>query len=302
MTSLPHPFELAVLAPASDVPDETRLFQLLFALSLGRRVIIAPKNHSDITAWETSQYIDQYRARVSVVSDRDKMVQEMLAAKTILIGADDSFSGVPERLGLQFMFVPTLLDLPAPSEAAGTSIAGTSIAATSKNTLRRIAIVGPECSGKSTLAQQLSAALDTVWVPEYSRLMLEFRGTPCTEHDLSAIMLGQIALEEALAIFANQYLICDTEPRQSKIWSKLLYGKFPEGYEAWIDRTYAEYLLTSPDLDWEPDSVRCLPHAGLDFFGACQELFSATGRRVTVISGVGDVRFRYALTVIRQNS
>lgn len=297
MTSLPHPFELAVLAPASDVPDETRLFQLLFALSLGRRVIIAPKNYSDITAWETSQYIDQYRARVSVVSDRDKMVQEMLAAKTILIGADDSFSGVPERLGLQFMFVPTLLDLPVPSEAAGTSIA-----ATSKNTLRRIAIVGPECSGKSTLAQQLSAALDTVWVPEYSRLMLEFRGTPCTEHDLSAIMLGQIALEEALAIFANQYLICDTEPRQSKIWSKLLYGKFPEDYEAWIDRTYAEYLLTSPDLDWEPDSVRCLPHAGRDFFGACQELFSATRRRVTVIYGVGDIRFRDALTVIRQNS
>jgi nicotinamide riboside kinase len=297
MTPLPHPFELAVLAPASDVPDETRLFQLLFALSLGRRVIVAPKNLSDIAAWESCPYIGQYQSQVSVAPDRDKMVEEMLAEKTILVGADDSFSGVPERLGLPFMFVPTLFALPVPS--AITTATSTSIETAMP---RRVAIVGPECSGKSTLAQQLSAALGTVWVPEYSRLMLEFRGTPCTAEDLSAIILGQIALEDSLANFAHEYVICDTEPRLSEIWSQTLYHHFPKVYEARIARDYDRYLLTSPDLDWAPDSVRCLPHGGDDFFAACQELFSKTGRSVTIISGVGDVRFRDSIAAIRQNS
>ena len=190
---------------------------------------------------------------------------------------------MPERLGLPFLFVPTLSNLPAP---------------VAQSLVRRIAIVGPECSGKTTLAKELAKALHTVWVPEYSRLMLEFRCTPCTQDDLSAIIYGQIALEEALAVFANQYLICDTEPRLSIVWSKTLYNHFPETYDSTIERKYSSYLLTRPDLPWESDSVRCLPSGALRFFADCQHLFAGTGRPVDVISGIGEARLRASLDAI----
>lgn len=283
MNSPKKTFELAVLAPTANVADETRLFQLRFALSLSPRVIIAASDLDDVTAWTNSQYLDAYRQSFSIVSNRDEMAQEMLNAKTIFIGVDDRFSGVPERLGLPFLFVPTLSNLPAP---------------VAQSLVRRIAIVGPECSGKTTLAKELAKALHTVWVPEYSRLMLEFRGTPCTQDDLSAIIYGQIALEEALSVFANQYLICDTEPRLSIVWSKTLYNHFPETYDSTIERKYSSYLLTRPDLPWESDSIRCLPSGGPRFFAACQHLFAGIGRPVDVISGIGEARLRASLDAI----
>jgi nicotinamide riboside kinase len=280
--SSPH-YDLAVLSPTSDVRDEIRLAQLLFALSLSRRVIIAPKDLREIKAWESCRYLDPYcdgaLGQWSVETNRESTVQEMLASKSVVIGADDRLSGLSERLGMLFLFVPTITNLPSPRGSPS---------------VQRLAIVGPECSGKSTLAKDLAKALDTIFVPEYSRLMLEFRGTPCEESDLEAIILGQIALEESLAVFANQVLICDTEPRLSKIWSTILYHQFPAAYESWIDRDYAGYLLTKPDLPWASDLVRCLPEGGLTFFTACEQMFSGTGRPVTVISGLGDERLSLA--------
>jgi nicotinamide riboside kinase len=292
MLSTTKPFELAVLAPSSVVSDEVRLFQLLFTLSLSPRVIIAPRDLDDAAAWGKCKYVSIYRESFSIVTDRDQMAQQMLGAKTILVGVDDRFSGIAERLGTPFLFLPTPTDLPTPRDLKLPAV---------NASLRRIAIVGPECTGKSTLAKQVASALDTLWVPEYSRLMLEFRETPCTQEDLSSIIYGQIALEEAFAAFANEHLICDTEPRLSKIWSKIMYNNFPDIYEIFLAREYSDYLLTSPDLPWEHDSLRCLPNGGDIFFADCQQLFSSTGRPVELIAGLGEERLTACLKAIVKN-
>ena len=43
---------------------------------------------------------------------------------------------------------------------------------------QRIAVVGPESSGKSTLSRQLAERLGGLWVPEYARTLLEHHADP----------------------------------------------------------------------------------------------------------------------------
>ena len=283
MTDAPYKFDRVFLA-SKDSTGESRLAHLLFAVALGRDVIIVPQDLDEMTFWESNPLVESYRGSFTVITQRDLLAPKIIPQKTLFCGADDRMSGFADRMGLPFLFVPTLEGLPTPNP--------------SKNP-RRIAIVGPECSGKSSLAIDLAAKLGTTHVPEYARLMMDFRGTPCLESDLESIMLGQIALEASLAPFANDTLICDSEPRLSKVYAETIYGRFPEHLSAWLHSNYDQYFLTSPDLPWTADGQRSLPHGGQDFFAACEKLFGATGSPVAVISGHGQKRLDSALEVLR---
>ena len=76
--------------------------------------------------------------------------------------------------------------------------------------VRRVAIVGPECTGKTDLARFLASHYQTAWVPEFARTYLETLGRPYTKADLTTIAAGQVQLENSLAEEANRFLFCDT--------------------------------------------------------------------------------------------
>ena len=283
MTVAPYKFDRVFLA-SKDSAEESQCAHLLFALALGREVIIVPKDLDEMAFWESSPLVDPYRVFFTVITQGDQLAPKIIPQKTLFCGADDRMSGFADRMGLPFLFVPTLEGLPTPNPSKKP---------------RRVAIVGPECSGKSSLAIDLAAKLGTTHVPEYARLMLNFRGTPCLEQDLESIMLGQLALEASLGPFAQGTLICDTEPRLSKIYAETIYGKFPDHLSTWLYSDYDQYLLTSPDLPWIADGQRSIPQGGQDFFAACEKLFGATGRPVAVISGRGQKRLDSALEILR---
>jgi nicotinamide riboside kinase len=50
--------------------------------------------------------------------------------------------------------------------------------------LKRIAVTGPESTGKSLLTEQLARHYNTVWVPEFARSYLEKLGRPYDEDDI----------------------------------------------------------------------------------------------------------------------
>ncbi|MEO0473156.1 MAG: ATP-binding protein [Bacteroidota bacterium] len=127
--------------------------------------------------------------------------------------------------------------------------------------MKRIAIVGPESSGKSTLAKALAGQFLTAWAPEYARSYLDIIDRPYEEKDLLTIAKGQLALEETMATHANEWLFCDTNLLVIRIWAEYKYKRV----DPWIvsheglDR-YDLHVLTRPDIPWEDDPLREHPH------------------------------------------
>lgn len=121
----------------------------------------------------------------------------------------------------------------------------------------RIAITGPESSGKTTLARGLAAHLDAVWVPEYARQYLEKLGRPYVYEDLEWIARGQREWEEKYAQEARDVLICDTDLLVMKVWSEYKYKRCaPYILEQLASRPYDLFVLCAPDIPWEYDPLR----------------------------------------------
>ena len=131
----------------------------------------------------------------------------------------------------------------------------------------KIAIVGPESTGKSTLSAMLATHYNTCWVREYARDYIDQLGRPYKETDLDEIARGQILLEDRMESSANRILFCDTNLIVIKIWSEYKYGRCSE----WIlneisRRRYDLHLLTYIDIPWEDDPQREHPHKRAYFY------------------------------------
>ena len=120
----------------------------------------------------------------------------------------------------------------------------------------RVGIIGPESTGKSTLATYLAHRYDAVLIPEYAREHME-RLAPYYEYtydDVLAIAKHQV---EQLQVHSNQLQIFDTELIITKVWFLHKYGRCPEFVEqALRDFPMDIYLLCYPDMPWQPDPVR----------------------------------------------
>lgn len=167
--------------------------------------------------------------------------------------------------------------------------------------IRKIAITGPESTGKSVLSQQLALHYHTVWVPEYAREYLEFIGRPYVESDILEIAKGQLIREKAALSAADFFLFCDTEPIVTKIWSEVKYHRC----NSWIsehikDNPYDLYLLCNIDLPWEYDPLREHPGQRQFLFDYYTRELENTGRPFQVVSGYGIERLNNAILAIEQ--
>lgn len=159
----------------------------------------------------------------------------------------------------------------------------------------KVAITGPESTGKSTLAEQLARHYDTVWVPEYARTYVGNLGRPYTLEDLEAIARGQLALEQEMQQQANTVLFSDTDLLVIKIWSEHAFGHCP----AWIleklkQQNYNLCLLMGVDLPWEPDPQREHPHLRAFFYDWYKRELQALEVPFVEITGQQEERFQLA--------
>lgn len=132
-----------------------------------------------------------------------------------------------------------------------------SSSADNRRSPKKVAIIGPECTGKSTLAATLARAFETEWVPEYARNYIERLNRPYEKNDLTKIAHGQIRLEDEWIQSARRVLFCDTNLVVIKVWSEHKYGDCdPEILEALKSRHYDLLLLTNIDIPWVADPQR----------------------------------------------
>ncbi|WP_425636606.1 AAA family ATPase [Algoriphagus yeomjeoni] len=166
---------------------------------------------------------------------------------------------------------------------------------------KRILILGPESTGKSTLAEDLANHFVEPWVPEYAREYLDNLGREYRYEDLVKIGKGQIALEDKLAEKANDYLFVDTDLRVIHIWSEHRFGKTdPWVLEGIATRKYDLILLTDTDLPWTPDPQREYPELEMRnyFLDLYTKLAEESGFPFFLISGNRDARLTKALELL----
>lgn len=166
---------------------------------------------------------------------------------------------------------------------------------------KRILILGPESTGKSTLAEDLANHFGEPWVPEFAREYLENLNRDYQLEDLSIIAKGQLAAEESAAKQATSFLFCDTDLRVIHIWSQHRYGKTaPWILEEINQRVYDLILLTNIDLDWEPDPLREHPEPEMRsyFLEKYLQLAKMSGFPYRMISGLRAERLKQSIEVI----
>ncbi len=138
--------------------------------------------------------------------------------------------------------------------------------------LKKIVILGPESTGKSTLCEQLAQHYETSWCPEFAREYLLTNGANYEYDDLLTIAKGQLALEDEYATtLENQSipllengghipLFIDTDMYVMKVWCEFAFGQCHRFIlDEIISRPYDLYLLCNVDLPWAADELREYP-------------------------------------------
>lgn len=166
---------------------------------------------------------------------------------------------------------------------------------------KKVTIVGPECTGKTDLAQFLASHFKTAWVPEYARAFLNKLNRPYERADLTKIAHGQLRLEDEWLQDAHQFLICDTNLIVIKVWSEDKLGSCdPEIIKLMKDRTYDLLLLTNIDIPWEDDPQREHPGRREHFWKIYQQEAAASGIPFVEITGSREERRKQAILAIEK--
>ena len=120
----------------------------------------------------------------------------------------------------------------------------------------RVALVGGESSGKTTLAAALAARFETAWVAEYGRELWEARGGRLEPADLLDIARTQIAREEWAARIASRFLFCDTTPLVTRFYAEALFGAADPRLVELAARPYDLTFLCASDWPFVQDGTR----------------------------------------------
>ncbi len=180
--------------------------------------------------------------------------------------------------------------------------------------MKKIVIVGPESTGKSTICQELSEHFanryPTAWVPEYAREYLNKLGHPYQYEDLLKMAKGQLELEEqsilALSEAAGErpsILFIDTDMTVMQVWSEFVFDKCdPFILDQVSRRTYDQYLLMQTDLPWSFDKLREYPDQEKRdrLFNYYYDILQRQSTPWSIIYGTGKSRTDAAISVVEK--
>ena len=159
--------------------------------------------------------------------------------------------------------------------------------------MKSLIITGPESTGKSTIAEYLSNALNIELIKEYSRFYLTEREGIYEFDDL------QLMAQKAYSIIDEKKdlnLILDTDILSYKIWSEVKYQKTSH----WIDEkmsclSHNLYLLCYPDIQWVEDPLRESQHERHELFKKYEQKLIQYNASYFIICGSKKVRLQTAL-------
>ena len=195
-----------------------------------------------------------------------------------------------------------------------------------KQAIKKIVVIGPESTGKSTLCEQLAQQYEALWCPEFAREYLITNGKEYIHDDLLIIAKGQIALEDEYAavvnrewsmtqenIYVNKHsqksilhpplLFIDTDMYVMKVWDEYVFGKCHQFIlDEIVERKYDLYLLCDVDLPWVKDELREYPaeEPRKELYRIYKDLLINQSTPWVEISGEYDKRLQTAISAVNK--
>ncbi len=171
------------------------------------------------------------------------------------------------------------------------------------STVLKIALFGPESTGKTTLSRQLASHFQTNWAPEFARNYLLNKlnetGQICEPEDLLPIAIGQTKLENDALLTSNQFLFCDTCLLVTKVFSELYYNFCdPILEKAARKHKYDLFFLTDIDVPWEEDQLRDSPNDRIETFQVFKKALIDNDKPYIRLSGNAEERLQKAIQIV----
>ncbi|OYU46629.1 MAG: nicotinamide-nucleotide adenylyltransferase [Burkholderiales bacterium PBB4] len=168
-----------------------------------------------------------------------------------------------------------------------------------------ICLIGPECTGKTTLAQQLAQAFCGIWVPERLRHFCDSEGRTPTQDEQHTLVEQQAQDEAAAQQLAYErrqtHVFCDTAPLLTAVYSEFVFGDtslYPRARA--LHARYATTLVLEPDLPWVADGLqRDGPHVQRPIYARIVQELAAMHVPHSRISGTGIQRLQAAQAALR---
>jgi len=164
----------------------------------------------------------------------------------------------------------------------------------------KVAVTGPESTGKSALARALGEHYGSDYVPEYARKYIATINRKYTIDDILIIAKQQFETEKVmLKKTSGRFLFCDTDLLVTRIWSLHKYGVCDPWINEHIRKNHYDlFLLCDIDLPWQYDEQREHPHLRQYFFNWYKSELEAFGFSYQIVSGTGKKRNENAIKII----
>lgn len=172
--------------------------------------------------------------------------------------------------------------------------------------VKRVAIMGPESVGKSTLTKKLANYFSTNFVEEYGRIVYEVNGNKITIDDFIPISNGRQDIEDSLIKKSNKLLFCDTEDLTTWIFSQMYYPeeftKVEGHFEVVLSnkKPYDLYILLKPDCDAIQDGTRNFLEQRWQHFEVIKKEMSERNYFFVEIGGDWDNRYNQSIKLVKQ--
>lgn len=164
--------------------------------------------------------------------------------------------------------------------------------------IKKIAILGSESTGKSSLTKILATHYNTVYVPEMARYIIGHTNECTIEHleEIASLQAKTILEKQKLA---NKLLFCDTDIIITKSYSRFLFNKeliVPN----WIKEAnqFNLYLFLETDAAFVQDGTRLNIDERNRLSNYHKEELRKTGKSYTSVKGTWQERFEIACAEI----
>ncbi len=171
--------------------------------------------------------------------------------------------------------------------------------------VRRVAIIGAECVGKTELARRLAQTLPGLWIPEYLREFCEQTGRTPRPQEQAGILAEQRRREDEAIARARahrlEWVLADSAPLVTAAYSELLFADVSLHESAIVHHArYQATLLLAPDLPWVADGIqRDGPAVREAFHALLLQCLQRSGLSFALICGAGDERLQAASRALR---